>query len=158
MTDPVPGTVKLLVYDKNLGTTNMPSWTLSPGVTISRFIQKDNFNAPIALGGFVLLDMGLPSQNTVTITGVMTYNHNTKKPLDVFEEIYNQCFYHAAKSTDPASTNGWFSLQIEEDITEGNFIWDGLVKSVNWDIESGQGNMVNYTIIMDLATAKADGS
>jgi hypothetical protein len=135
------------LYCKNSAGTTLQTYTLSPDAKVSRQIQKDNILAAIPFAGFLGIDMGLISNNVVTVSGRMTYDHNTRNPLTVLEEIANIAAYHDVTNTGVDTIDGKWMVGIGSTI-----FYSGTPYMINYDITSGEGGMINYTIQITVST------
>lgn len=147
--------VNVVMYNK--AGTPLYLYRLSPGATISRQLNKGGGNilAAIPFAGYLGIDMGLIEGNTVSVTGQMLYDHNTRKPVTVLEEINNLAVFHnATGSTDLDLVDGrWHIIMVDADSSVETINYQGLPKMITYNIASGEGDICNYTIQLDLVSS-----
>lgn len=143
----------------------LQEYQLSPGCIVSRQIQKDNILGALPELGQLVINMGLLSagSNIVTVTGRMLYDHNTRKPLAVLEEICNISTYKNLTNSGEIVVDGLWMIEfcettVEDQNTSTSLIkyW-GQPKMINYQIESGHGNITSYTIQLDVSDIDVTG-
>jgi hypothetical protein len=143
----------------------LQEYNLSPGCIISHQLQKDNILGALPELGQLVINMGLlsPGSNVVSVTGRMLYDHNTRKPLAVFEEIENIATYKDLTNSGAIVVDGLWMIEFCETTVENQSVSTSLIKywgypkMVNYQIESGHGNIVSYTIQLDVSDIDLSG-
>jgi hypothetical protein len=151
----MPSYVNIVMYNDQ--GTPLYLYRLSPGAAVSRQVNigGGNILASIPFAGFFGVPMGLIEGNTVSVTGQMMYDHNSRKPITVLEEINNLAVFHnATGSTDLDLVNGRWHLILVDTVSSTETInYQGLPKMMTYNIVSGEGDICNYTIQLDLVSS-----
>jgi len=135
----------ITLYCRNSGGTVLQEYTLSPGAKVSHQIQKDNILAGIPFAGFLGINMGMISNNMVTVSGPMLYEHNNRSPILVMEEIQNIAAYQDLTNTGVQVIDGDWMIGIGT-----TKIYTGIPYMVTYDIQSGEGDIINYSIQINI--------
>lgn len=141
--------------------TAMLIYRLSPGCTITKQLNKGGGNilAAIPYAGFLGIDMGLIEGNVVTVTGQLLYEHNTRKPITVLQEIDNVAVYKNTTNNDIQAVNGnWHLIIRDANSTNETVNYTGLPKMVTYSIAAGEGDICNYTIQLDVTNTVLDST